>query len=492
MGSKQPWIIRGNIVTVTDDPFNCEQTPRIEATSIDLGAGITILLDHIIFVDEQGIIDRLVPSRIVGQDELEKLMKSDSFLHLEIDEFLCPGLIDLHIHAPQYAYTGTATDRPLMGEGGWLESYAFPAERRLAEDIEMAHEVYQCVVQRTLRAGTTTAVYYGTLHLEPCKVLVDIALKMGQRALIGKVCMDRNSPTSYCQTVEENVQETEHLIKYIHSKAGPESAGRDGPNRRVQPLVLPVITPRFIPTCSPMLLMELGKLAAKYDCHIQTHLSESHDEVAYSRHLDAHEDWKDGSGRTDAEILDHHNLLTEKCVLAHAVLMTESDKSLIRERGSSVAHCPLSNFFFAGCSLHCRELVQMSIKLGLGTDVAGGYSPSMMDSCRAAVIASRAIEHSCLTECGCSKRASHHVMDYRHAFVLATAGGAKSLGMQGRIGNLQTGAEFDAMVLSASSGQTPVQVFGEDTISDIFQKILVMGDDRNVRRVFVQGRVVKF
>jgi guanine deaminase len=236
-------------------------------------------------------------------------------------------------------------------------------------------------------------------------------------------------------------------------------------------------------------LTALGGLSKTYDCHIQTHLSESHDEVGFSRHLDAHHDLKDGVGRTDAEILESHNLLSDQCVLAHCVHMSTTDVDLLKARGSSVAHCPLSNFFFAGAPLRCKELHQRGNKVGLGTDVAGGYSPSMLDASRTAVLASHAVQQECH---GASQppAADHHVMDYRHAFYLATVGGAKALGLQNQIGNLRVGLEFDAMILSNDHNESRVQTFADDNLADVFQKLLVLGDDRNIKRVFVQGRDV--
>ena len=478
-------VLDGNPFS-SGEEISDQDLPACSTSSIiHLGAGLAILLDHVLFVDEHGMISHLIPANAVNN--LETIKVHGYYIALSKDEFLCPGMIDLHIHAPQYAFTGTATDRPLMGANGWLETYTFPAERRLRNSQVLAKRVYDGVVQKTLQSGTTTAVYYGTLDLEPCQILVDSALQFGQRALIGKVCMDRNSPDDYCQTLQDNVRETEMLIEYIYAKAGRWA--RNAKDTTALPLILPIITPRFIPTCTPELLTALGELAVRHNCHVQTHLSESHDEVTFSRFLDAHHDLKDGVGRTDAQILDAHQLLTNQCVLAHAVHMSTDDMDLVRHRGSAVAHCPLSNFFFAGGSLHCRELVERGNLVGLGTDVAGGYSPSMLDSCRCAVIASRAVEHQ-QHIAGEGVKAKDHVMDFRHAFYLATVGGAKSLGLQDRIGNLQAGMEFDAFILSNSVEQSVVQVFDEDSVGDVLQKLLVLGDDRNVKRVFVRGRDV--
>jgi guanine deaminase len=492
------WIFRGNIVVPTGNPFLKEEaripnettTDSIDATDDDdddddvcwLGPGLKLLKDHMITVDEDGIIVHMAPARSLDLTESER--KSASLFELSSREFLSPGMIDLHIHAPQYAYSGTATDRPLMGADGWLETYTFPAEQRLGADLDRAKRVYQGVVETTLQAGTTTAVYFATLDLEPCKVLVHTALHCGQRAFVGKVCMDRYSPQNYCQTLEQNLEETKALIEYIHTTVGREA------ENKLLPLIFPLITPRFIPTCSPALLSALGKLAAEHHCHITSHISESIDEVAFSRHLDATEDYKDGVGRTDTAIFESHGLLSDRCIMAHGVHLSDDDLDLMKERGSAVAHCPLSNFFFGGGSLPCRRLMARANKVGLGTDVAGGYSPSLLNSSRMAVVASRALEHQDIARKEDSVTAQEHVLDYRHAFYLTTLGGAEALGLQDRIGTFGVGMEFDAICLSADVA-SPIQVFDTDGVEDVFQKLCVLGDDRNVESVFVQGRKVK-
>jgi len=130
-------------------------------------------------------------------------------IRLARGQVLLPGFIDTHIHAAQYSYSGTATDRPLME---WLNHYTFPAERRLADE-RIAARVYSAVVERTLRGGTTTALYYATIHVPATKILADIAMHKGQRAFIGKVCMDRNSPSDYSETTAEALAGTEAFIQ---------------------------------------------------------------------------------------------------------------------------------------------------------------------------------------------------------------------------------------------------------------------------------------
>ena len=213
-----------------------------------------------------------------------------------------------------------------------------------------------------------------------------------------------------------------------------------------------------------------------------------------------------GTGRTDATIFESHGLLTDQCVMAHGVWLTDTDLELLQRRQTAVAHCPLSNFFFAGGCLPTRRLLTRGNRVGLATDVAGGYSPSMWNASRVAVVASRALEHAQIitihqagtspeppgdngtTFSSSSSSSSSPQLDYRHAFYLATLGGAEALNLANHIGTFAPGMELDALVLTVAP---PIQVFEQDTVADVFQKLCVLGDDRHVASVYVQGRKVK-
>jgi len=295
-----------------------------------------------------------------------------------------------------------------MGDSGWLQQYTFPAEKRFA-DTALARRVCSKLVSKLLRNGTTTAVYFGSIHLDAAKALVDTCRAQGQRALVGKVAMDQHGAEGYVETTQENLRDTEALIQYCYS-CQPDAS------TEVERLVNPAVTPRFIPTCSEELLIGLGALAAKYrerGCWVQSHIAESHDEIAFVEAL--------FPGERDAEIFDRAGLLTDRCVMAHGVHLNDEELRTLSERGAGVACCPLSNVFFAGggeanttVDLIClpptlrspvtirssneffaggdfplRRAQRMHSRVGLGTDVAGGYSPSMMSSCRTAVLASK-------------------------------------------------------------------------------------------------------
>ena len=226
---------------------------------------LELIEDGCVVVGEDGIISHV--AKTPEAVELHIRIAGQRVITMDGTQFCVPGMIDTHVHAPQYQYTGTATDLPLMQ---WLQAYTFPAEKR-CEDTAYAARVYGKLVRRLLSAGTTTAVYYGSIHLEATKALVDACRTHGQRAIVGKVAMDQHGAEGYEETTEASLRDTEALIEYCYAC---EPGAADGPHR----LVNPAVTPRFIPTCTDALLEGLGRLAAKHrarGCWVQSHLAEA-------------------------------------------------------------------------------------------------------------------------------------------------------------------------------------------------------------------------
>ncbi len=350
---------------------------------------------------------------------------------------MLPGFVDLHVHAPQYAQLGQALDVPLEV---WLDKYTFPLEARYA-DLDFARPRYTALVADLLASGTTTALYFATVDEAPTRLLADICLAKGQRGLIGKVAMDDpdSCPEYYRDaSADAAIAATRSLIDYI--RAHPDNAaGR----------VLPVVTPRFIPSCTDEVLQGLGRLAAECDCHIQTHCSES--------------DWAHHHGlarfqATDTASLDGFGLVTRKTVLAHSNFITAADMNLIAARGGAVAHCPLSNAYFAGAVFPLRRALEKGIHVGLGTDISGGPSASMFDAARLAVVASRLLESGVDADLPATSRGwPQSRIDMATAFHLATAGGGIALDLP--IGRFEVGCHFDAMVIDTVAEAGGIRLF---------------------------------
>ena len=430
---------------------------------------IEILRDALVEIDGQGRIASVTPSG--AADHAAKRMAAEAAGTLVVApprSYILPGFVDLHIHAPQYPQLGKALDVPLEV---WLQEHTFPLEARYA-DLAFAKRHYEALVGDLIGNGTTTALYFATQHVEASMALVDICLKKGQRALVGKVAMDNPAecPDYYRDaSAEEGILGTKALIDYVATH--PENRG----------LVHPVITPRFVPSCTDPLLEGLGELARECGCHVQTHCSES--------------DWAHGYvldrfGRTDAETLDRFGLMTRKTVLAHSNFLTDSDMDLIHARGAGVAHCPLSNAYFANSVFPLRAALAKGVRVGLGTDISGGPTASMIEAQRMAISASRMLETGvdpALPQETRGRAGSR--IDFDTAFYLATAGGGDVLDLP--VGQFAPGFHFDAILVDPDAPEGTMRVWDDiDSDEDALQKIVYTASKANLAAVWIGGRSV--
>lgn len=425
---------------------------------------LEVLENVLIRVDEHGVITDIHPAG----DSMRTLVEAElgDRLHRLPDGYYgLPGLVDLHIHAPQYPQLGLALDEPLEV---WLQKYTFPLEARYA-DLDFARERYTALVDDLLATGTTTALYFATQHEAATKLLADICIEKGQRALVGKVVMDDPAacPDYYRdERPETAVTETRAVIDHIRSH--PENgAGR----------VLPVITPRFIPSCTDEALAGLGALAQECGCHVQTHCSES--------------DWAHGHvlshyGKTDAAALDSFGLLTRKSVLAHSNFLTDDDMDRLATRGAAVAHCALSNIYFANSVFPLRHALEKGVHVGLGTDISGGPSASMFEAVRTTVQSSRMLAEGTDPAIPAETRGrKNSAIDLVTAFHLATAGGGIALDLP--IGIIAPGYRFDVLAIDTNARAGGIRLFGETAPSAVFEKLIYGTTRANIAHVWVDG-----
>ncbi|KAL4891074.1 guanine deaminase [Aspergillus ambiguus] len=432
----------------------------------------------------------------------------------ERNEFFFPGFIDTHIHAPQFPNIG------LFGSAGlldWLNEYTFPVEasfgsksdpdNQSTDPSDTPHEalrIYDQVVSRTLAHGTTCASYFATIHVPATNALAALCHSHGQRAFIGRVCMDNRDqcPPYYVdESAEEGFDATKSTIDYIRT-LDPKGE-----------LINPIITPRFGPSCSNHSLDGLGKLAASYSppLHIQTHIAETTDEISLVHQLFP-------EAASYADLYDKAHLLTPRTILAHGVHLTHDERTLIRKRGSKVAHCPASNSALGSGLAPVRIMLDEGLTVGLGTDVSGGYSPSMLEVARQACLVSRLLGYSSEFQdmTGNSTSTGHEKLSVEESLYLATRGGAAVVDMADDIGGFDKGMLWDAQLIElgsvknytaglldmahsngltgrifAQSGPVGnVDLFGNETWQEQIQKWMWSGDDRNVKNVWVQGKLV--
>lgn len=419
--------------------------------------------NYLITVDQNGVITRTLSPRDPDYMLLlDEARQTDHLLELEKDQYLLPGFIDLHVHAPQWPQAGLALDLPLAD---WLEHYTFPLEAKF-RDVTYAHDVYQDFIHELLSRGTTTALMFGTIHHDANMELARQAVEQGLRAFVGQVVMDNpeETPDYYRnQSAASALRGTEKFIDAMQDF-----------QRQTSATIMPVITPRFVPSCTDEVLEGLGRLARRYDLPIQSHLSESNWEHGYAIKR---------FGMNDTDVMDHFNLLTANSVMAHGTQLTPDDLTTLRQRGTAIAHCPISNVYFGNGVLPTNRLLQLGNKVGLGSDISGGYSPSLYHNMRQAVRSSRMLEDGVDSSVTAENRGvANSRITMNNAFYLATVGGAQALHLQ--TGRIAPGYQADFQIVNC---RKPLMKM---SLTDIFQRLMYQTEKEDIDSVYVGGQQV--
>lgn len=365
------------------------------------------------------------------------------------DMLIIPGLVDLHIHAPQFAFRGLGMDLELLD---WLNTNTFPEEAKYA-DLEYAKKAYGIFAEAMKKSATTRACIFGTIHRPATELLMDLMEETGLKTMIGKVNMDRNSPDYLReQGAKESEQETLCWLEETGSKYEN---------------VKPILTPRFIPSCTDDLMERLGRLQKEYGLPVQSHLSENQGEVTWVKELcPASEFYGDA--------YDQFGLFggNGKTVMAHCVSSSEEEIELIKERGVYIAHCPQSNTNLSSGIAPVRTYLDRELNVGLGTDVAGGSGESIFRAMADAIQVSKLRWRL--------KDERLKPLTVEEAFYLGTLGGGSFFG---QVGSFLEGYEFDALILDDSGLPHPQAL----NLKERLERFIYLSDDRHLKGKYIGG-----
>ena len=395
-------------------------------------------------VIEDGIVASLAPAS-AGEPP-----GTDAALDLR-GRLLCPGFVDCHVHYPQVDVVASHGERLLE----WLERYTFPAEARFA-DAAHALETARFFLDRLLENGTTTALVFATVHEASVDAFFEEALARRLRMLCGKVLMDRNAPEALLEPLELAEVRTRRLIRDWH--------GRDRLGYAV--------TPRFAPTSTDASLALAGRLVAEHahlhgGVHLHTHLAENAEECRWVGELFP-------SDPDYLGVYERHGLVGRRSVFAHGIHLDDGAWSRLGASGAAVAHCPTSNLFIGSGLFDLARADAHGVPVGLGTDVGGGDSLSLMRT---------------VNEAYKVAQLRGGPLGPERALYLATLGGARALDLGDRIGSFEPGKEADFVVLDPTA--TPLLARRTRAARDWRERLfalLVLGDERVVERTFVLGR----
>lgn len=370
------------------------------------------------------------------------------------DKLIIPGMTDLHVHAPQYTYRGIGMDLELLE---WLNTHTFPEEEKY-ESKDYAKEAYQIFVEDLKESYTTRAVIFATVHTPATLELMQQLEESGLYTYVGKVNMDRNATKALCNAnPQEEKQRTKHwieqsLIRFQHTK--------------------PIITPRFIPSCTDTLMETLGELREEYHLRVQSHLSENLSEIAWVKELVP-------QAKTYGHAYDMFQMLGNKkepAIMAHCVYSSKEELALLKEKGTYIAHCPDSNLNIASGIAPIASYLQQGLPIGLGTDVAGGASLSMARTITLAIQSSkmywRLVDQSV------------PYMSFADVFYLATLGGGSYFG---KVGSFYDGYEFDALILD----DTKIKSMKKLTVLERLERLMYQEDKGVLLKKYVRGLSIK-
>ena len=369
------------------------------------------------------------------------------------NSLIIPGLVDLHLHAPQYAFRGMHMDLELLD---WLNTVTFPEEARY-QDPSYAKKAYSIFAEDMRKSATTRASVFGTLHRESTELLMELMEQTGLITYIGKVNMDRNSPDELRE--KDARTSSEDTIQWLRDIAGKYKSTK------------PILTPRFIPSCTDELMKLLADIQRTYRLPVQSHLSENQGEIAWVKEL-----CPDSAFYGDA--YDHFGLFGgEACptIMAHCVYSSNEEIALLHKRGVFVAHCPQSNANLSSGIAPVRKYLDEGLHMGLGTDIAGGHSLSMLRAVADAIQVSKL--------CWRLVDESLKPLSLEEAFYLATMGGGA---FWGKTGSFLEDYEFDAVILSDEQLPCPHSL----TPLERLERLIYLGDDRCITGKYVSGNKI--
>lgn len=368
-------------------------------------------------------------------------------------KLIIPGMTDLHTHAPQFAFRSLNMDSELLD---WLNNSAFKEEAKYS-DNDYALKAYEIFSNALRHSVTTRACIFATIHIDATKILMDLLEKTGLVTYVGKVNMDRNSPNELCEESAE--KSAEDTVRWINDTTD-----------KLQN-TYPILTPRFIPSCTDELMIKLGEIQREYNLPVQSHLSENKDEIKW-----VHELCPNSKNYGDA--YDSFGLFGKnaKTVMAHCVYSTDEEVELMKDNGVFVAHCPASNTNLSSGIAPIKRYLEKGLKVGLGTDMAGGHSDSLFraiaDTVQMSKLYYRLVD------------STTKPVTFNEAFYLATKGGGEFFG---KVGSFESDYEFDAVVIDDSVLPHPQEL----TVYERLQRAVYLNADcKGLFAKFVKGKKI--
>ena len=404
-------------------------------TVVTVDASRRVLAPGAVAIDGAAIVAVGTPAEIASRFDAKETIDAAGTV-------VMPGLVNTHTHAPMVMYRGLADDLSLMD---WLQKYIFPAEARTVSPA-MVRVGTRLAALEMIQSGTTTFADMYYFEEEVGRA----AKAAGLRGVLGETII--GFPVADARTPAESLARTEAFIK--------EFAGDE--------LITPVPAPHSMYTVDRETLLAASRMADRHGVPLLTHLAETQDEVNISR----------GKHKlSPVAYLDSLGLLGPRVVAAHCVWLDEADTAILKRRGVAVSHNPESNMKLASGTAPVSRYLREGLVVGLGTDGAASNNDlDMFEAMRQA-----AMLHKLATR-------DPQAVPAAVALEMATLGGARALGLDGKVGSLEAGKRADLVLVSMQRARhtptyNPVSHLvyvarGDDVVTTIVNGRVLMRDRR--------------
>ncbi len=353
-------------------------------------------------------------------------------------KLVMPGLINTHAHSPASLFRGLGDDLFLEE---WLRDYMWPAEENLTADLAYSGAALSYL--EFLHNGMTTNVDMWYFTSSVAKAVERIGLR-------GFIAAGISTDGSI-----ESFDSLESSVEFIEKYIGKEASTR----------VYPCIGPHDAYSCSRELLKRASTIASKYGILTHIHLSET------SR---AHEETKKLWKITPAEYMEQCGIFEHPVLAAHCIFLEESDMHLFKEKGVSISYNPVSNLKLCDGIMPLKRLQEHGIKIGLGVDGAqSNNSLDLLSDIKTGSLIQKMAEND------------PTFFPAREAIRMITIEGAKTIGMQDKIGSLEVGKLADVIALDLNScNLSPCYT---NKIEQLYSHIIYSATGKNVSDVWVDG-----
>ena len=358
--------------------------------------------------------------------------------------FVLPGFVQTHVHLCQTLFRGFADDLPLLE---WLRTRVWPMEA--AHTARSLRAAARLATTELLSSGTTAVLTMETVH--DTDVVFEAVAESGMRATIGKCMMDTAAglPARLQERTQASIDESLAIRRRWNGSS----------NDRLRA----AFAPRFAVSCSRDLLEAVAALSDAHGALVHTHASESRDEAAVVKEI--------SGGLTNLEYFASLHLASPLLCAAHCVWVDDHDRHLLADHDVKVMHCPGSNLKLGSGVAPVPELRACGITVSLGGDGAACNNRlDMFDEMRLAATLQ-------------AMRRRPGILPARDVLWMATRAGARTLGLDGEIGSIETGKRADIIVVA---GDRPHLAPGPDPYSTLVYA--ARGSD--VRTTIVDGEVL--